>query len=1296
MNITRRGFLVRVAGLITAREVFSLGGVEAAPPPPGYAPATVLPALALRGYGTLAAVYRHLGDGSLTHITCESAAKALLTQAKYLSDLGCIPGMKEAALRLHGHEIAARRAALGGIIACCTSGRDVLIVTAASEARAASLLGSTLTNGVHPADFRPRVKVPMYLDRWDKHGLLIYYGSYDLPGGYKGDAQAYDYTQDLKFMQDNDTGPVLWTKGLDVDSAEGLTTEVNWAWLQENARRMNIPVHINTSYNYPVLWLSNRYREQTQLKAPQFLGGYYGIAHDSLGQGAISWAAEEAYDAYMGLYQHTVKRFSPDANIVGWLEPHGETAENPQAIMLEYGPVADKSYRRFLQDRWGSLAAVSKRWHGDAGHFKGWGEVRLPEVAEFCGFGPNAIDLRGTWRIKYAPPAPAPVPPAWYTPGFDDGGWDEFVAPGNDRMRLIPRTPLVYRRHVDVPADWRKGHPVLLYVWNIAGAAPEAYVNGRQMHPQRRNSFFANWSFFDVSDALKPGTNQFTLYVPEALLCYRVYLTTEPHGDYPHFGVQKNARWADFADWVGWSRGIQVRRGAEMIRQFDPDRSINFMAPDPVGPIAEVCREYGGRFHDTGAMAGFWTDEPSLMMAGKGLPASAEPGNGAANARDFQLFWGRWLTEGLAGIHYFQTLYEIKDRPDVLEVFHANRAMYAMIGKYHVPFTRLGILFSSRVGQLTGFPWDPGVSGFQETGYYRVGFPAMLAQTCPRGGVTEEDFRSPVVNEYKMIVDCNTPFFDDRLTEGIERWVRAGGVFMTYEQTGRHTETEPDSWPISRLSGYQQLGFDVYPRGFVASAAKGQTILTGDEWTTPWRAGGAALKKQAPDCVDLLFYNDGSTAVGMRPLGKGWVIHTGLQNDAPRIASLITAIAEHFGAAERVPVTASPWPNGLHLRHYVSNTGLHDIFVLFNEGAPRMRVDLVFKGGFHPPSLTDLLTKEALPITRQPSGDTVQGVTLDSCQTRMFLAPRSDINGSPLEWLTLQRGWWQGTKKPPAKPLPTAKELQRHMLDLSDDWAWKRVDGHNDDEALALAQPGHDDSSWERRRLDAWLFPGDLNPKRIVMRKRVTIPAHWNDGRIFLTVNYAHGEYQDNARTIIQGKVFANRFLQNGPMTEEFPDVFIPGTTFVLAADIRSNSSLIGWREPIWLHYLPEPPARQNLAGTWAVHSDAIHAAGTLTLPGPIIGTAFLSRTVVIDAAHRNSNVVVFVEQVDVGMTAILINGRQIDVMPTPGKQFAVVNITPMVLFGGENTIELRCGANPQPTSIKAVELRFYEKGVFP
>ena len=33
---------------------------------------------------------------------------------------------------------------------------------------------------------------------------------------------------------------------------------------------------------------------------------------------------------------------------------------------------------------------------------------------------------------------------------------------------------------------------------------------------------------------------------------------------------------------------------------------------------------------------------------------TAEPGNGAPNTTDFQAFWGRWLSEGLNGVNYFE------------------------------------------------------------------------------------------------------------------------------------------------------------------------------------------------------------------------------------------------------------------------------------------------------------------------------------------------------------------------------------------------------------------------------------------------------------------------------------------------------------------------------------------------------------------------------------------------------------------------------------------------------------------
>ena len=81
----------------------------------------------------------------------------------------------------------------------------------------------------------------------------------------------------------------------------------------------------------------------------------------------------------LGLFQQTVRRFAGDPNIVGWLEPHGETAETPQKYFLESGPYADEAWRGFLRGRYGTLRALSERWHGEAEHYQSWGDVPVPE-----------------------------------------------------------------------------------------------------------------------------------------------------------------------------------------------------------------------------------------------------------------------------------------------------------------------------------------------------------------------------------------------------------------------------------------------------------------------------------------------------------------------------------------------------------------------------------------------------------------------------------------------------------------------------------------------------------------------------------------------------------------------------------------------------------------------------------------------------------------------------------------------------------------------------------------------------
>ena len=74
---------------------------------------TLLPAKTLRGYGTLAAVSHRVetkdGPASVLRIACDSPQHALLTQAKYSSDVSLLPGTDAITVTAGSRRIPARR-----------------------------------------------------------------------------------------------------------------------------------------------------------------------------------------------------------------------------------------------------------------------------------------------------------------------------------------------------------------------------------------------------------------------------------------------------------------------------------------------------------------------------------------------------------------------------------------------------------------------------------------------------------------------------------------------------------------------------------------------------------------------------------------------------------------------------------------------------------------------------------------------------------------------------------------------------------------------------------------------------------------------------------------------------------------------------------------------------------------------------------------------------------------------------------------------------------------------------------
>ena len=389
-------------------------------------------------------------------------------------------------------------------------------------------------------------------------------------------------------------------------------------------------------------------------------------------------------------------------------------------------------------------------------------------------------------------------------------------------------------------------------------------------------------------------------------------------------------------------------------------------------------------------MGVFWSDNNPMMMAGAGLPFDLEPSAPAKDLDTFKKSLGLWQTEGVQGVDYFIRVGDVFWNPEIRAYFEAQQNLIHLFGKYHVPAAEVGVLISDRDQALTGYPWGQDLNANLRSSYFLTSPSKQLVDDVARDGLTETDFATPDGNasKYRVIVDSNTSIMDEATVKNLESWVRAGGTFITWMETGRHTPEKFDSWPIAALTGYRVKGMTAYkPNGDPAKThrvvlAPGQTVLKPDDWaefgvgeaglkaqakTTP-QGNGLSLEKVAPEAQDVMLWDDGSTALGVRPLGKGFVVNLGVkfvgakvyQGNADLTNNLLLALLDWQKVA-RVPASAA----NVRLRHYVSNNGLYDVWALWNESKTPVKTDLKFQNGFRPPSIVEVVNNKTMPHNRR-------------------------------------------------------------------------------------------------------------------------------------------------------------------------------------------------------------------------------------------------------------------------------------------------------------------------------------------
>jgi len=1259
-----------------------------------------LPQKMLRGYGSLAARFTQYRDSSgrqasLLVLYAPTPGKAALTLGKYSSDLHELGEVTGDTLAVGGRTVPLSVAPQQGVIAAFRQGATVYVAAAEDRADLPRVLALTPLAAPGGRDFTGSA-VPTYLDFFDKYGWGFYYDMFTEPDGQR---DTYDHRQDYDFAKKTGVNLHFQAVANGSDTAEGI---IGWPKVEagiEIARQQGVPVYVAPFAKNGPSWLQNLYPDDQGFQMPDFVGRLYSPGYGGTVYGPFMpmWASRDAENTQLDMMAPLVRKYSRYPNVVGFMEPHEEMSHSTPPVMSSYGPVADAAYRDYLRGKYGTPQAVDRRWYAGAGRVHQWADVRVPEVASFLGWEPGAFDLKGVWRIaqdKSLPPADAA---RWYAADMDDSHWEQMTAPGDDRaiLRRADRSPGIFRRTFDLPGgalDHLKsagGGKVYLYIWDMESdqsSALEAALNGTSVGKFTNPSNGPSWCCFEVSSALKAGGNQLSLHLPWGELSYKIYLSSHAPRSYPALSPGEDAQWVDFRDFTTWTQGDSIRRGMEMIRREDEDKYIRLPSPfEPIDVEKADAEDFGGMFHDTGGMSGGWNDELPAQARSAGLPASAEPSQPPHNLSELKAVIGRWSTEGLNSIDYFGNMGDIQWNPELHTWFEAHQPLVHLFGKYHSARAQVVVLEGKRSQHLTDFPWNKFTS--ELTWWNRRGpLGIAYALPCPRDMIVESDLVRGNVDKYHVIIDDNTLVMDDALLARIEEWVRAGGIFMTYGHTGQHSPLAADTWAISRLTGYRVVG-DNDNSGF--RVVPGQTILTNpllsvpDADGKPHRLAGAGLllQKAAPECRDLMAWEgDQGIALGVRPLGKGYVIDSGATYDGAVPSLILPDLLRWCGVKLGMPSA-----DGCRVADFGSNSGLSDVHVVWGENVGSQTATTLRVPHAAATTMRDISTGATLAGTKATDGSVAYpGLAIGPGETRAFLSPRHAIASAPLEWLRLQRDWWQGTRKPaPAPPFPSFP----NTLDLTMDNVFSPIPADATDLSPWVGA-GVDDHAWKRLDFGLWsaAYP---DVKRGVFRRKFTIPAGWKAGRSWLWFGAWEG---DNLRPPYTGKVFLDgkqimeSRVSNSKMDDDYTNQLAPGP-HLLAVSLEGSTTLNGPKANVWVEHLPEPALRQSLAGSWGEGPDGKE----ITLPGPasLVG----ARRTFIPLPEGKGKTVMLFEDGENPVTGILFNGHWLSrsYSQTRGTHFRM-NLTPYVKWGQENDIELR-PTYSAAIEVSTIEVRYYNPG---
>ncbi|MEI8196281.1 MAG: hypothetical protein WCI73_10260, partial [Phycisphaerae bacterium] len=766
----------------------------------------------LRAFGKISKARVQAGGGlELTVFTCQDADKALLLTHKLGRDLAQSATVPATWEQVHIGDADANvlvRPGIGAILPAA-AGTEVFVFTSAKTTELAAVFAPAAGRLKGARCFDPAYRYPVFYDKFSSTGIGSWYPSYWGDANTKGNPNSVDdhlaYAQKQALTVQPNAGDFLLRN------------------LMPKLREYGRPYHF-------AQW--QEWSQDLARMAPEELvvpGDKFTTMPHYYGQ--ISDGGRKILQYRNWCFQNTVKEHVNNPLLVDWLDPNGEVGPMSFYYYWDFSEGNRQNLVRYLKDvRKYTLASLGTAWYGDAAKFKAWDGVAIPMGYDFFGYHAERGDILAdkSWRIH--PTAVNGVKaadsgvdwrtmvndcPAYIRSGlaqgyhsvdFKDQGWAEVTGPGGE-LASISWTALngqfVWRRGaIEVGAEWlnnaRKAGRVYLTLvglndsrgWKIPD---RIWINGAETACISACPGGYIIAQVDVTDVLKPGRNLIVhLANATSMACTGpCFLTTRPMESYPFSDSLRNARYYDWYDYIAWTVTEKMEETYKAIRAVDPNRPIKMHAALYKDQTIPLAAKYGCFPHNTGEGSFFrpWDKHAGLVY---GLQSSAEFGGGIVEPNAWKRWLGWYTFEGNNALDNFHNIQEMMYSP-VKDLWVEYMPYIKLANRREMKKPDLALFYSSQNDRMLTRPvplcFDIGRGDLQFLGYSDV-------------YVDEAGVKNDVLKNYPVVWDLGTWIMDETTVAGLKKYVEAGGTYVALQETGRHTFTKRDAWPISDLTGF--------------------------------------------------------------------------------------------------------------------------------------------------------------------------------------------------------------------------------------------------------------------------------------------------------------------------------------------------------------------------------------------------------------------------------------------------------------------------------------------------------------